>query len=146
MWSEGSPGGCEDKRRFDDVQGHLLVEETRGEASIVATWPIRCVWQLDVAFEECGHIRPRIDGVTWCRGVRRLSGEVRERGVEGVHDVSGTGCVAAGVLSGEDLEVELLVNLGKLVPGSLGEKIVAHVGEDAEVACGVLGQGAHDLR
>jgi len=143
--SEGSPGGCEDERCFDDVQWHVLVEEPCGEASIVATWLVRCVWHLDVAFEECGHILPLIDGFIWCRGGHRLSGEVGERVVEGVHDVSGPGCIAAGVLSGEDLEVELLVDLGKLVPDSLGEKIVAHVGEYAEVACGVLGQGAHDL-
>ena len=63
FWSEGAPGDGKDEGRSDNAERHLLVEEALGEASIVLSWPFRCVWQLDVAFEECGHKWPMVDGV-----------------------------------------------------------------------------------
>jgi hypothetical protein len=66
--SEGTPGGGEDKGCSDNVQRHLLVEEAPGEASVVLSWPVRCVWQLDVALEDRGDIPSRIDGVIWWGG------------------------------------------------------------------------------
>ncbi len=54
-------------------------------------------------------------------------------------------CRAGRVLRREDLEVELLVDVGQLVLGGHGEELVGHGGEDSEVAGGMLSECGDDL-
>ena len=54
-------------------------------------------------------------------------------------------CLGSG-RGGEELEVELLIDLWVLVAGRHGEQLVSHGGKHAEVAGGMLREGDHHLR
>jgi len=129
---EGSTAGSEDEGCLDNVQRRLLCAELFGKALIVAAGAIRGMRELDVAVEDIGN-----KGAGIARSARGGAG--------GDHDCLCSGSLAASALDREGFEIELLVDVWKLASGSRGEQLVAHVGDDAEVSRGMIGERGHHL-